>query len=573
MKLFSFLNTAKILPMITLLFVAILSGCNKDEDPAVRPTVVSTSPVSNATGVALNASISAVFSANMDATAGSKFSLKQDNTNIAGASSQTGATISFQPTAELQANTVYTATIAKTAADEHGTTLSNDYTWKFTTGAAPDKVKPTVTLSSPINNATSVATTEKVVITFSENMDASTLSALTFSMKQGVNAVAGTVTSTATTITFTPTVSLEASKIYVATLTTGAKDMAGNALAVNYVVTFTTAAPLDTTLPMVNATTPLNNATGIALNQVATVTFSEAMNASTITSSSFTLKQGTNVVAGTVTYADKVAKFTPTSVLTAGLVYTASISTAAKDVAGNALAASTTWSFTTSNNVGTLGVVNLGQAGNYVILAKTAINNSSTSAVTGDLGLSPAATSYITGLTLTDFTGYATSAQVTGKVYAADMASPTGVNLTTAVENMITAYNDAAGRPSPDFLELGTGNIGGKTLTPGLYKWTTTVSLPSNVVISGGANDVWIFQISGDLSASSAVNITLTGGAQAKNIFWQVAGQATLGTTSHFEGIILSMTGITFQTGASINGRALAQTAVILDSNAVTKPN
>jgi hypothetical protein len=140
------------------------------------------------------------------------------------------------------------------------------------------------------------------------------------------------------------------------------------------------------------------------------------------------------------------------------------------------------------------------------------------------------------------------------------------------VNNMITAYNDAAGRLSPDFLELGTGNIGGKTLTPGLYKWTNTVTLPSSVTISGGANDVWIFQIAGNLSMSSAVNITLTGGAQAKNIFWQVAGQATFGTTSHFEGIILSMTGITLQTGASMNGRALAQTAVILDSNAVTKP-
>jgi hypothetical protein len=96
--------------------------------------------------------------------------------------------------------------------------------------------------------------------------------------------------------------------------------------------------------------------------------------------------------------------------------------------------------------------------------------------------------------------------------------------------------------------------------------------MPSSLTISGGANDVWIFQISGDLSMSSAVNISLTGGAQAKNIFWQVAGQATFGTTSHFEGVILSMTGITFQTGASINGRALAQTAVVLDANAVTKP-
>ena len=137
---------------------------------------------------------------------------------------------------------------------------------------------------------------------------------------------------------------------------------------------------------------------------------------------------------------------------------------------------------------------------------------------------------------------------------------------------MLTAYNDAAGRPSPDFSELGTGNLGGKKLSPGLYKWTSTVTMPSDVTISGGANDVWIFQISGDLLMSSAVNVTLEGGAQAKNIFWQVAGQATLGTSAHFEGIILSKTGITLQTSASVNGRALAQTAVILDSNAVTGP-
>jgi hypothetical protein len=236
------------------------------------------------------------------------------------------------------------------------------------------------------------------------------------------------------------------------------------------------------------------------------------------------------------------------------------------------LAANLVWNFTTVATSSTLGVVNLGSAGNYVILAKTAISNISTSAITGDLGLSPAATSYITGLSLTNATGYATSAQVTGHVFAADMEAPTGINLTTAVENMITAYNDAAGRPTPDFLELGTGNLGGMTLTPGLYKFTTNVTMPSDVTISGGANDVWIFQISENLLMSNGVHINLIGGAQAKNIFWQVAGQATLGTTSSFKGIILSMTGITLQTGASFQGRALAQTAVVLDGNAVILP-
>ena len=323
---------------------------------------------------------------------------------------------------------------------------------------------------------------------------------------------------------------------------------------------------------VVTSTDPINNSTGVGRNKPLTFTFNTAMDPSTINSTTFTLKQGSTPIAGTVTYSGMTATFTPTVALAAATVYTATITTGAKSTAGQALASNVSWSFTTGGSSVARAVVDLGAAGNYVIIAKTAINNASTSAVTGDLGLSPAATSFITGFALTNATGYATSAQVTGKLYAADMAAPTPINMTTAVNNMLTAYTDAAGRTLPDFLELGTGNLGGKTLSPGLYKWTTTVTMPSSVTISGSATDVWIFQISGNLTMSAAVNITLAGGAQAKNIFWQVAGQATLGTTSHFEGVILSQTGITFQTGASMTGRALAQTAVVLDGNAVTRP-
>ena len=172
---------------------------------------------------------------------------------------------------------------------------------------------------------------------------------------------------------------------------------------------------------------------------------------------------------------------------------------------------------------------------------------------------------------MTNATGFATSAQVTGNLYAADMAPPTDINLTTAVNDMVTAYNDAAGRPTPDFLELLTGAIGGQTLTPGLYKWTSTVSMSSNITLSGGANDVWIFQIAGDLTMANGVHMNLVG-AQAKNIFWQVAGQATFGTTTQVKGVILSATAIHFQTGSSLLGRALAQTAVTLDSSTIVNP-
>lgn len=213
----------------------------------------------------------------------------------------------------------------------------------------------------------------------------------------------------------------------------------------------------------------------------------------TINSTSFTLEQGGSSVTGEVAYSGVKATFTPSATLAASVEYTATITTSAKSAAGIALENNQVWKFTTGGSDESIEAVNLGAAGNYVILAKTAVNNSGTSAVTGDLGLSPAATSYITGFSLTDFTGYATSAQVTGKVFAADMADPTPINLTTAVENMITAYNDAAGRSLIDYSELGTGNIGGKTLTAGIYKWTNTVTIPDDVTISGSSTDVWIF--------------------------------------------------------------------------------
>lgn len=330
--------------------------------------------------------------------------------------------------------------------------------------------------------------------------------------------------------------------------------------------------PIPGTTPAVASTTPANSATGVSRNNSITIDFSEAMDPATINASTVVVTQGGTIIPGSLSYSGTTAVFTPTNVLLALTKYTVTITTGAKTLSGKAFAVDTQSTFTTGGSTSVLAPVNLGTAINYVILAKTAINNSPTSAITGDLGLSPAATSYITGFALINATGYATSSQVTGKLYAADMAVPTSTNLTTAVNNMVTAYNDAAGRSTPDFVELATGNIGSKTLTPGLYKWTNTVTAPSSLVISGGPNDVWIFQIAGNLSVSSAVNITLSGGAQAKNIFWQVAGSVTIGTTAHFEGVVMSMTGITLNTGASLNGRALAQTAVVLDGNSVIRP-
>ena len=222
----------------------------------------------------------------------------------------------------------------------------------------------------------------------------------------------------------------------------------------------------------------------------------------------------------------------------------------------------------------TIATSDLGSAGNYVILAQTGISNVTGSTITGNIAVSPAAATYITGFSLVADPSnvFSRSSSVVGNVYAANYAVPTPSNLTTAIGVMQTAYTDAASRNPPDFNELATGIIGGLTLTSGLYTWTTNVTIPTDVTISGGANDVWIFQTTGNLTMSSAKNIILSGGAQAKNIFWQVAGQVTIGTTAHFEGIILAKTAITLQTSASMNGQAFAQTAVSLNNNSVTKP-
>jgi hypothetical protein len=215
----------------------------------------------------------------------------------------------------------------------------------------------------------------------------------------------------------------------------------------------------------------------------------------------------------------------------------------------------------------TISPLDLGTAGNFVILSKSGITNVPTSAIVGDIGTSPITGAAIAGLTC---------AEVTGTIYTVNSAGPAcavpnALLLSSAVGDMETAYTDATGRTIPDFINEGSGNIGGLTLTPGLHKWNTDVTIPTDVTISGNSNDVWIFQISGNLIASDAVIVHLIGGAQAKNIFWQVAGQATFGTTSHLEGSVLSKTAINMQTGATINGSLLAQTAVTLQGNSVTE--
>ena len=213
--------------------------------------------------------------------------------------------------------------------------------------------------------------------------------------------------------------------------------------------------------------------------------------------------------------------------------------------------------------------VNLGAAGNFAILSKSGITDVYPSAIVGDVGTSP-----ITGAAI-----LLACDEVVGTIYAVDAAGPAcsvaaASKLTTAVGDMQTAYTDAAGRTLPDATELGAGNIDGKTILPGLYKWSSSVLIPTRVTLKGGPNDVWIFQIAGDLIVGNGAVVTLSGGALAKNVFWQVAGGGgvTIGTTAQFQGVVLTATAINLRTGASANSRLLAQTAVNLQQNSVTQP-
>lgn len=207
--------------------------------------------------------------------------------------------------------------------------------------------------------------------------------------------------------------------------------------------------------------------------------------------------------------------------------------------------------------------VDLQSAGNYRILAQSAITDVPSSSITGNIGLSPA-----TGA------GIGVSCpEVAGTIRTVDAAGPAcrtvdPVTLTTAINDKNTAYTNAAGR-APDYTELAAGLIGGLNLGPATYKWSTGVSITSQMYLTGGPNDVWIFQIAQDLKISSGVQVVLLGGALAQNVYWQVFAAADFGTTSKFKGTVISQTSIVLKTGATINGKLLAGTAVTLDHNTV----
>lgn len=313
----------------------------------------------------------------------------------------------------------------------------------------------------------------------------------------------------------------------------------------------------DTTAPVVSATNPIDGATGVA---VITASFNESMDASTINTATFLVHgPGAAPVVGTVGYqtSSRIATFTPAAALVSSTTYSATVSTGVQDAAGNALAAGHVWTFTTSATAGSPAAPVLGGAGAFVVLAGSTVTNSGPTVLSGDLGVSP-------GTAVTGFP----PGTLSGSVHAGDATAA------AAMADLTAAYDDASARTLAPITVA--GNLGGLTLPPGLYKSTSSLAISSGDLTldaKGDANAVFIFQVASTLTTSSGRSVTLSGGAKAANVYWQVGSSVTLGTTSGFKGTLMADQSITLDTGATLEGRALARIgAVTLASNAVVSP-
>lgn len=532
------------------------------------PSVLSTDPLNNATGVYLNKTVSATFNMPMDPSTLTTtiFTLKQGLTTLAGTITYSGSTVSFNPTNELVANTVYFATITTGAKNTSGIALANDFVWSFTTGAIS---VPKVTSTNPPNEATGVLLNKTITASFSVLMDPSTITSTSFTVKQGTTSVAGTISYTGSTASFDPTNALVLNTIYTATIKSTVKDLSGNPLEADYVWNFTTGSVLS---PKVILTDPLNQATGVALNKVISATFSELMDPLTITATSFTLMLGTTEVLGSVNYSGLTATFTPNDPLVLG-TYTATVTNDARNLAGIAMADDYVWHFSTDVNIGSPSV-NLKSVARFGIIAGVGVSNNAGPSIINnlDVGIYPGVRSSVTG--------FPPASVIGGAIYCSDDIAPPGVPamLNQAKLDLVAAYLFAEGATTPAPATV-SGDQGGKTLAPGIYKSTSTLLIQSgNLTLDAGGdvNAVWIFQVASDFTTVGGAggSIILSGGAQAKNIFWQTGRSATIGDYTTFYGNILALTSITMNSHATAVGRMLARNGAVVmtHTNTISKP-
>lgn len=317
-------------------------------------SVTSTNPANHAADVPVNAAITAAFSeAVAQNTLSTATFLISDGVTGTVTYDSVNHVATFTPSTDLAYGTTYTATITTGVLSFAERRLAADYAWSFTTGSAPDTTPPTVSSTVPAGGSTGAAINAAITATFSEALKGSTITTASFLLKdEADNPVNGTVSYNGTTAVFTPSTDLAYDTTYTATITTGVQDLAGNAPASHHAWTFTTGGAPDTTPPAVSSVSPAHAAVDVPVTAAIGADFSEPMNASTLTTNNFMVRDSRSFgIAGSVAYSGTTATFTPASNLASAVTYTATITTAARDLAGNGLASNHTWTFRTAPSV------------------------------------------------------------------------------------------------------------------------------------------------------------------------------------------------------------------------------
>ncbi len=435
---------------------------------------------------------------------------------------------------------------------------------------------PEVVSTNPANGSAGVDVTQNITVRFNTDLDPQSVNSQAFSLtarNNGNNAmstIAGTVTYDAAnkTLVFNPTADLPANSTFTGRVETSIKDPNGNRLQQVFTWTFSTNMP-----PFVQSTDPANNATNVALNKVIEVIFSQPMNPTTINNSTFSIRAGSNTVAGTIVFANNRLLFTPSANLAANTVYTGTVTTGAKSISNISMASNFTWTFTTASSVSPTPNM-LGTVERFGIFAATGITNIAgfSEIINLDVGITPGARSSITGFPPGQVVG--------GAIFASDDLTPVGTAamLNQAKNDLTNAYLALESNTSTTPF-LVSGDMGGRTITPGIYKSNSSLMIQNGSLTLNGQGDinaVWIFQIGSSFTTVGGAggNIILTNGAQAKNIYWQVGSSATIGDNTLFSGNILALTSITMNSNARATGRMLVRNgAVTLTStNIITRP-
>ncbi|TCN50676.1 DUF3494 domain-containing protein [Flavobacterium circumlabens] len=563
--------------------IALVTGCENDdfeEVVGVCPVIESTTPLSNALNVPLGQVITATFNEEMDPSSITSTSFIVTGTSpIAGTITYSGKTASFTPQTLLAENTTYTAKITTKAKDVNGNFLQLEYVWVFSTGAI---LRPVVTAVDPINNAIAVPLNQTISATFNMAMNPATLNSTTFKVMQGVTTVTGTISYTGSTVSFVPASPLLTNKLYTVTITTGAKNTLDTAMTTDYTWSFTT-----DSIPTVTSTDPMNNAIDVALNQTVTADFSAIMDAATITGTTFTLKQGTTTVPGTVSYSGSTASFKPTTSLVLGKVYTATITNGAKSASGTPLANDYVWNFTTMLVAPAPIIVNLGTAAMFGAFGGNAgITNQGLNTVinNGSLGTTAASTlvtGFHDGLIVYTETPL-NKGNVTGDIFTAPPAPGTATSLAIAQKGLLdanAAYLSISPAAKPGGSDPNAGELGGLTLAPGVYKSASGTFKISNGNLTldaqGDPNATWIFQTASGLTVgiagpTGAKSVIMINGGLPKNVFWYVGSAATINSAGGgtMVGTIIAKSGVTFSTAGNasqtvLNGRAISLVASV----------